>query len=88
MKHCVCAVWDEKLQSFMRPYYAPKIGGAVRAFSDEVNRAGSEMGQHPEDYTLFELGTWNDEDGTFKAVDNVIPRRVVSAVEVQKGSVV
>lgn len=83
MKHCVVAVWDEKLQAFMRPFYAPRIGGAVRAFTDEVNRDGSEMGQHPEDYTLFELGEWNDEDGLFTE-GGKIPRRVVSGQEVKK----
>lgn len=83
MRHCVVAVWDEKVQSFMRPFYAPRMGGAIRAFTDEVNRAGSEMGEHPEDYTLFELGSWNDEDGVFEEVAK-IPRRVVSATEVKK----
>lgn len=84
MIHSVCAVWDEKIQSFMRPFFAPRVGGAVRAFTDEVQRAGSEMNMHPEDYTLFELGSWNDEDGMYKAVDNNIPRRVVSGTEVAK----
>lgn len=84
MKWCVCAVWDVKVQAFMRPFFAPKIGGAVRAFTDEVNRAGSEMAAHPEDYSLFELGEWNDEDGMYQEVSNKIPRQVVTASGVLK----
>jgi hypothetical protein len=77
MKHCVVAIWDEKLQAFIRPWFAPRLGGAVRAFSDEVHRKDSEMNAHAEDYSLFELGEFDDETGQFSCFD--IPRKVISA---------
>lgn len=82
MKHVVCAVWDEKVQSFLRPFFAPRLGAAIRMFSDEVENKESPMFAHPEDYSLFELGEWNDEDGMYKEVA-AIPRKVITALAVK-----
>lgn len=63
MKHIIVAVRDRQLDAFMRPFTAATIGQAVRAFSDEVNRQGSELNQHPEDYELYQLGEFDDDTG-------------------------
>lgn len=59
------SVYDEKAQAFLPPFILPKIAQAERAFSDCVNSEDHQFGQHPSDYTLFRLGTFNDEDGQF-----------------------
>lgn len=69
MKHMVLAIYDMKLEAYNRPFFTPTIGAAERAISDEVNREGSEMNKHPEDYSLHHLGTWDDTDGTFENND-------------------
>lgn len=63
MQHIIVAVRDRQLDAFMRPFTAATIGQAVRAFSDEVNRQGSELNQHPEDYELYEIGQFDDDTG-------------------------
>lgn len=65
MKKIVVAVSDRAVGAFMNPFTVPSRGAAVRAFSDEVNRADSEMNKHPEDYELHYLSEWDDETGSF-----------------------
>lgn len=59
------AIYDSKLQGYMKPFSAPKTGQAVRSFIDVVNDPKSEFHGHPEDYTLFEIGEFDDETGKF-----------------------
>lgn len=66
MQHIICAVHDRQLAAFMRPFVAQTTGQAIRSFRDEVNRQGSEMNQHPEDYTLHKLGYWDEETGSIE----------------------
>lgn len=58
-----CAVHDRQLNAFMRPFVAQSPGQAIRSFRDEVNREGSEMNRHPEDYTLYRVGVWDQQTG-------------------------
>jgi len=63
--YVVCAVRDAALQAYMQPFFTPTSGAGIRAFMDEVKRKDSPMGSHPADYELFDLGTYNDADGSF-----------------------
>lgn len=60
------AVWDVKAEAFMRPFFAVTAGSAIRGFSDAVNAPDSEIAKHPEDYTLFEVGTFDDHSGLMR----------------------
>lgn len=62
-KHIIVAVRDRQLNAYMRPFVAQTKGQAIRSFSDEVNRAGSELNTHPEDYELYQLGIWDEDTG-------------------------
>lgn len=59
----VYAIRDSKIHAFSQPYYSHTHGSALRAFSDHVNDANTQPNKHPEDYTLWHLGTFNDETG-------------------------
>jgi len=63
MKHFIVAIYDHALDSYLRPFYTPALGAAIRGFQDEINRQDSEMGKHPDDYDLFNLGQWDDSTG-------------------------
>lgn len=73
----VCAVRDSAINAFMRPFYVPAVGAAVRSFNDEVNRKDSELGAHASDYELFELGEFFEETGTFSMLSE--PRSLARA---------
>lgn len=78
MKRYVCAVFDSAVQAFGQPFFVPAIGAALRSFTDEVNRksADNALSQHPEDYTLHALGTFDDETGEFAVSED--SRRVLA----------
>jgi len=38
---------------------------AIRIFSDCCNDVTHQFGKHPEDYTLFNIGSWTDEKSKF-----------------------
>lgn len=66
----VFAVKDRALNAHMRPWFAQTIGQALRMFQDEINNTQGEMHKHPDDYDLWHLGSWNDENGNFTNVEN------------------
>lgn len=78
----VCSVRDSALDAFMRPIFVPTAGMAVRSFQDEVKNPDSPMAKHPEDYALFELGTFDEESG--KLVNLPSPRQLVRGSDVKE----
>lgn len=64
----IVAVHDRQLDAFMRPFTAQAIGQAIRSFRDETNRKDSEIHAHPEDYQLYQLGTFDDQHGEIVAL--------------------
>lgn len=67
MKRYVCAVFDSAVMAYGQPFFVPAIGAALRSFTDEVNRKAQDnaLNQHPDDYTLHVLATFDDETGRF-----------------------
>nr|UXQ88150.1 MAG: nonstructural protein [Microvirus sp.] len=64
MKHNIFAVYDSKGQSYTTPFFDHAPGRALRTFADCCNDDGHQFGKHPSDYTLFDLGQYDDETGT------------------------
>ncbi len=63
MNHRIFVVFDSKAAAYLPPFFMPEAGQAVRVFSDMVNDPTHAFGKHPEDYTLFEIGTFDDREG-------------------------
>lgn len=63
MEMIMVAIKDRALDAYMRPFFAQTKGQAIRMFTDEINNKESPMQKHPDDYDLWYLGTWNDQDG-------------------------
>lgn len=59
---------DRATDSFDRPMFFVSTGQAVRAFSDEVNRASADnvLHAHPDDYDMYALGSFDCDTGEFK----------------------
>lgn len=56
----ICAVRDAAINAFGQPIFVRHVGEAIRSFTDEVNRDGSAIQAHPEDYELFHIGEYDD----------------------------
>lgn len=86
MRVRIYAVKDLAVRAFETPGFAPAIGGsnaaAIRGFTDQVNNSSSRYHAHPEDYELYQLGEFNDEDGSIVPLE--LPQLVTRAIDVMK----
>ena len=57
----IFSVHDAKAEAYLPPFYMRTTGEAERAFSANVKDTSTQFSQFPSDYTLVELGTF-DED--------------------------
>lgn len=63
----VFASFDVKAAAFGTPIFLPTSGLAIRMFSDSCADPRSPMAQHPADYTLLELGTYDPNTGRLES---------------------
>lgn len=54
------SVLDEKSGAFGHPFFVSAVGIATRMFGDWVNRKDTPLNGHPEDYRLYQIGTFDD----------------------------
>ena len=59
----VYSVFDKGIMAYMRPFFMQAHGQAIRGFEDLVRDKDSDIGRHPEDYSLFYLGDFDDHSG-------------------------
>lgn len=64
----IFSIFDSKAKVFGVPFFMPSVGMAIRAFGDLVNERGSLVNKHPEDFTLFEIGKYDDNLGLVEEV--------------------
>jgi len=62
----IFSVFDSKAEVFSTPVCDLNAGVALRAFADAAGAVNgvNPISQHPEDYTLFEIGIWDTETGS------------------------
>ncbi len=65
MKHSVFTIYDSKVDAFLPPFYMQTKPAAIRAITDTMNDPSHQFAKHPEDYTLFYLGQFDDGTATF-----------------------
>lgn len=68
MKLFIIALRDIKADVYGQPNFVPNLGAAVRQFGDECNREAQDnmLYKHPEDFELYEIGTWSDATCQFE----------------------
>lgn len=77
----ICSIRDSKSESWMTPMFFHTDAQALRSFSDVVN-GDTEFGKHPEDYTLFAVGMFDDELGE---VVGFAPQSIALGANLVKG---
>lgn len=63
MNPMIYAIRDKKAEAFMQPYYANTPGLAIRTFETNVNQQDSIFNAYPDDFELYEIGTFDDAKG-------------------------
>jgi len=61
----VFSIFDSAVKSWLPPIYARNKGEMLRQFQAAVNDSQSNFFKYPSDYTLFELGSFNDDNCKF-----------------------
>lgn len=56
----IFTIFDEKANAYLPPFFLPTSGMAVRTFTTCLRSPDHQFGLHPEDYTLFDLGAFDD----------------------------
>lgn len=68
----IVAVRDIKADCFGQPNFVPNTGASIRSFGDQCqDEKSGVLYQHPEDFELYKLGTYNDQDGSFDTIKPV-----------------
>lgn len=73
---------DMKAEAFLQPFFMPTQGSAIRAFGDACEKQDSPFFQHPNDYVLYEIGSYDDSDAMLVALNPV--KMLVSAADFKK----
>ncbi len=63
MKLYVFTVYDAKAEYFMQPLFWRSVGEALRSFEDEVQNPESMLSKHPGDFTLYQIGEYDQATG-------------------------
>lgn len=66
MKLQVMAVHDSKAQAFLLPFLVSRVEVAKRTFTDQVFDKNTQIGRNPSDFTLWHLGSWDDETAAYE----------------------
>lgn len=65
------SVFDVKASVYGTPFFFHNDKMAIRVFSDLVNDPSSSLNRHPEDYSLWSLGEYDDNVGVFTPSDRL-----------------
>lgn len=69
-KFAVLSVRDVVADSFGRPFFAPNEASGVRSVRSEVNNPQSgTLNTHPDDFELYALGDFDDQNCAFDLFD-------------------
>lgn len=60
MKLNAYSIYDTASGAYTRPFFLQSDAQALRTFKDVCNDSEHEIGKHPEDYTLFRIGIFDD----------------------------
>ena len=74
----ICAMFDRAAQTYGRPFFVHNSAVAVRSLTDELKNPESELARHPEDYDLYDIGAYDDDDASITTYDDG-PKLIVRA---------
>lgn len=63
MRSKIFAIYDNKAEAFMQPYFAHNAAVGTRTFSDNVQNHDTIFNKHPNDFVLFEIAEFDDQTG-------------------------
>jgi len=77
----IYAVYDTKAEAFGAPFTLQADGIAVRSFIQACENPESEFNRYPNDFTLYQIGTYDDSNA-FIATNK--PEELITAAQALK----
>lgn len=65
----IYTIYDSKSETYSYPYQARATGEALRIFTTIANDDQHPIGKYPADYTLFQIGEFDDQKADYKILD-------------------
>lgn len=75
----VYSIYDSKSGVYTPPFLDFTNASAMRGFQQIVNNKETTVAQNPEDYTLFELGSFDDQKAKYELL--ATPHSLIMASE-------
>lgn len=75
-------VYDSAAEAYGIPFFMSTTGEAVRGFMTEAKNPQSRIGQYPSDFTLFEIGGYNQLNAEIETLPT--PKSLGKALEYVK----
>ncbi|WNK14999.1 MAG: nonstructural protein [Microvirus sp.] len=74
----IVAIRDIKADLFAQPAFTSSLGASIRDFGDRCNKPDENnlLYLHPEDFELYHLGTYNDDNAKFTLLDQ--PKQIAT----------
>lgn len=69
MRLNIYTIFDQASGSYKRPFAAQADGEVIRIFKDMAMNAEHEIGAHPEDYSLWRIGIFDDNNAALVPED-------------------
>lgn len=79
MRMQMFSVYDKAVGCYMQPFFTRSKGEAIRSFSDACSDNNTNFCKHPEDFVLFFIGEYDEDDGCLFSPSS--PDKVISAIE-------
>ena len=70
MRLNIYSIYDTAAKAYQRPFFAGQDGEALRMFGDLANGDDTPVGQHPEHFSLYRIGTYDDQTATLAEEEN------------------
>lgn len=64
------SVYDIKSKIYHPPQFCHNAGHALRMFQSQFSKSGSLMNEFPQDFQIFELGAYDDSNGSIEGLQN------------------
>ncbi len=61
MKTGIFAIYDSKAEAYLQPFFSQNKATAIRQFTQATQDGGTPFNKNPGDYTLFAIGTWDEQ---------------------------
>lgn len=77
----IFSIKDSKAEAYLLPIFAPTIGVAIRMFQKATNDPTTDFHNYAGDYTLFEIGKWDELTGRIES--NEVNKNIINGIDVK-----